>query len=102
MIAAHVRAQNANGTSLKRRASGFARTLFPARTVRTIGLRISMNVIGKSNNRPNKTIRLGTLCRVTILFVNCRIANGSTSNALMKAARPRFVRVLFIVWLMMF
>jgi hypothetical protein len=62
--APHIHVMRAKKATLNTRLMGFARMLFPARTVRTIGLTMVMNAIGKSHKRPNKKIRLGAFCPV--------------------------------------
>ena len=59
MMPPHIIAMRAKKVTLNKRLTGFARMLFPARTVRTIGTRMTMNAIGKSHNRPNNTSKAG-------------------------------------------
>ena len=89
-------AMSAKKATLNKRVIGFARRLFPARRVRTIGMRMTMNAVGKSHNVPNNRIRPGALWLVMGLFRDSRIANGSTRIKLMSAADFEFIAVLFV------
>ena len=60
--------------------------LFPARTYRTIGIRMLVNIIGKSHKIPNNG--MGKPSWKFRLFTHSRIMNGITRKKLMIAAEP--------------
>ena len=97
----HIIAIRAKKATLNKRVTGCARMLSPARTVRAIGARMTMNAVGKSHKRPNKTIWSKAFRLFTVLNLNSRIANGSTRIKLMSAADPRVVMMLFVVCFIM-
>ena len=92
----HTVAISAREATLNKKVRGFARGLLPVRTLRTIGMRMSINIVGQSHNTPNKRMRPRALCLVMVLFRDSRIANGSISRKLMNAAILKSLNMLFM------
>ena len=91
----HIHAMKTKITTLTKRLIGCAMTLFPVRTFRTIGIRVMMNIMGKSHIMTNNG--MGKPSLKFRLFTNSRIMNGSTRSKLMIVGDLRFVRIFFIV-----
>ncbi len=73
---------------------GFAMIFLPALTFCMIGIRMKMNVTGRSHIMPNS--RMGKSSWKFRLFINSRSMNGSTMTELMIAGDLRFVKIFFI------
>jgi hypothetical protein len=84
----HKHAMESKKTALSERSILTNMTPFPERTFRTIGVKMRMNVTGRSHNKPNST--MGKSSWKPRLFTSSRIMNGRTRAELLIADSLRF------------
>ena len=91
---AHIQAMRTKKMILTKRLTGFAIRPFPDCIFRTMGIRMTMKIVGRSHMIPNNGM-LKTALKFCV-FTTSMIMNGTTNSRPMRAGDLKFVKVFFI------